>query len=37
MSGSEDYVPSDDMEAETPLKIIRRTTSYTDCFRAYLD
>ena len=39
--GSEDYVPSGDVKAETVLKIIRRcvsegSTIYTDCFKAYL-
>jgi len=39
--GSEDYVPSGDVEAETVLKIIRRrvsedSTIYTNCFKAYL-
>ena len=38
--GSEDYVPSNGVEAETALKIIGRrvsegSTVYTDCFKAY--
>jgi len=39
--GSEDYIPSSDVEAGTILRIIRRSVSegstiYTDCFKAYL-